>query len=137
MQPGSLRLRSQRPGTSVLIVDDDDDGREALARILRFAGYVVATCGNGGEALLHLKTTRDLPDVILLDLMMPVMDGRAFRNAQRQDASIAGIPVVIVSAQGDLKAALGADAYLDKPLEFRSLIDTIDRMVPLPSAAAV
>jgi len=113
-------------------VEDDDDGREALARILSFAGYVVASCSNGVEALNYLKSSRRPPDVILLDLMMPVMDGCAFRDEQRKDASFSEIPVVIVSAQGDLKHTVDGDAYLDKPLEFRSLVETIDRMVLPP-----
>lgn len=62
--------------------------------------------------------------------MMPVMDGTAFRAEQKRDVMLAGIPVVVVSAQGDLKATVDADAYLDKPLEFDSLVATIDRMLP-------
>ena len=124
------RLRARRPGASVLIVDDDPDGRDALERLLRYAGYVVASCANGDEALGHLRGGATLPDVILLDVMMPVMDGTAFRAAQKKDSLLAGIPVVVVSAQGDLRATLEADAYLDKPLEFTSLVETIDRVVP-------
>ena len=123
------RLRAKRPGASVLIVDDDHDSREALVRLLRFAGYGVISASNGGEALDLLRRTHPLPDLILLDLMMPVMDGRAFRAAQKEDAALAHIPVVVVSAQGDLQASLEAEAYLDKPLEFTSLVETIDRMV--------
>jgi CheY-like chemotaxis protein len=130
MKNSAFQLRARRPGASVLIVDDDADGREALERLLRFAGYVVSTCANGGEALQRLRTAEKLPDVILLDVMMPVMDGSAFRKEQVKDRALAAIPVVVVSAQGDLQATFEADAYLDKPLEFRSLVDTIDRMVP-------
>ena len=128
------RLRAKHPGASVLIVDDDHDSRDALERLLRFAGYGVITASNGGEALELLRRDAQVPDLILLDLMMPVMDGRAFRDAQKKDARLAGIPVVVVSAQGDLTASLDAEAYLDKPLEFESLIDTIDRMVPARAA---
>jgi CheY-like chemotaxis protein len=122
------RLRAKRPGASLLIVDDDHDSREALERLLRYAGYRVVTASNGGEALEVLRGQTSLPDLILLDLMMPVMDGRAFRAAQKSDPRIAHIPVVVVSAQGDLTAALEADAYLDKPLELTSLVDTIERV---------
>lgn len=113
-----------------MIVEDDPDGRAALERLLRFAGYVVTSCANGGEALDQLRTGSKLPDLILLDLMMPVMDGTAFRAEQKRDVALAGIPVVVVSAQGDLRATVDADAYLDKPLEFDSLVATIDRMLP-------
>jgi CheY-like chemotaxis protein len=130
MKKSAFQLRARRPGASLLIVDDDADGREALERLLRFAGYVVSSCANGGEALQRLRTAEKLPDVILLDVMMPVMDGSAFRKEQKKDRALAAIPVVVVSAQGDLQSTFDADAYLDKPLEFRSLVETIDRMVP-------
>lgn len=127
-RPSSLKPR--RPGASLLIVEDDPDGRAALERLLRFAGYVVTSCANGGEALDQLRGGTKLPDLILLDLMMPVMDGSAFRAEQKRDIGLAAIPVVVVSAQGDLRSTLDADAYLDKPLEFDSLVATIDRMLP-------
>jgi CheY-like chemotaxis protein len=138
MNKSAFQIRARRPGTSVLIVDDDADGREALERLLRFAGYAVACCGNGGEALECLRSAERLPDVILLDAMMPVMDGAGFRKEQKKDRALAAIPVVVVSAQGDLQATLDAEAYLDKPLEFRSLVETLDRIVPeLPSDRAI
>ncbi len=124
------RLQPRRPGASLLIVEDDPDGRAALERLLRFAGYVVTSCANGGEALAQLRGGMKLPDLILLDLMMPVMDGTAFRAEQKRDLVLAAIPVVAVSAQGDLRATVDADAYLHKPLEFDSLVATIDRMLP-------
>jgi CheY-like chemotaxis protein len=130
MKNSAFQLRARRPGANLLIVDDDADGREALERLLRFAGYHVSSCANGGEALQRLRTAEKLPDVILLDVMMPVMDGSAFRAEQKKDRALAAIPVVVVSAQGDLQATFDADAYLDKPLEFRSRVETIDRMVP-------
>jgi CheY-like chemotaxis protein len=130
MKNSGFPLRAKRPGASLMIVDDDADGREALERLLRFAGYEVTSCANGGEALQRLRASEQLPDVILLDVMMPVMDGAGFRRAQKADHALAGIPVVVTSAQGDLPATLDADAYLDKPLEFRSLVATIDGLVP-------
>ena len=114
-----------------MIVDDDDDSREALERLLKFAGYKVLSCANGVEALAQLRSLEpgQLPKLILLDLMMPKMDGASFRALQKKDQGLAGIPVVVVSAQGDLRSSLEADAYLNKPLEFTSLVKTIDQMV--------
>src|SRR5262245_13335746 len=83
----------------VLIVDDDHDIREALSQVLGDEGWVVATAADGREALDYLDAHRDaLPEVILLDLMMPVMSGGEFRAEQLKDPSLAPIPVVVISA---------------------------------------
>src|SRR5581483_1609551 len=83
---------------SVLIVDDDADIREILAETLVQAGFEVTTACNGLEALIavHCMTTK--PPIILLDLMMPVMDGYAFLERRRADPRIASVPIVIVTA---------------------------------------
>lgn len=120
-----------------MIVDDDVDGREALERLLRFAGYVVATASNGHEALERLRAAGRRPDLILLDVMMPGMDGRGFRESQRRDPELADIPILIVSAQGELDRLIEADGYLDKPLEFDTLVDAIERLVSPPDLPAV
>ena len=100
----------------VLVVDDDPDSRTLLTLALSGAGYDVATAQNGQEALRAARSHR--PDVILLDLAMPVMDGFAFRAAQLQDPELAGIPVLCVSGRHDAVEAardLGLDACLEKP----------------------
>ena len=79
------------PCGGILVVDDDPDIRDSLREVLEDEGYEVACVGNGREALDHLKTANPRPCVILLDLMMPVMDGWQFRKEQKQDAEIAGI----------------------------------------------
>ena len=88
------------------MVDDDPDIRDSLREVLEDEGYEVACVGNGREALDHLKTASPRPCVILLDLMMPVMDGWQFRREQKQDADIADIPLVVITATGQ---APGAD----------------------------
>jgi signal transduction histidine kinase len=114
-------------GKSVLVVEDDVEIREALDDILRAEGYDVLTCGNGLEALQRLRGGAHA-DVILLDLMMPVMDGWQFRVQQRRDPELAGLPVIAISADGTSKAAaIDADAYIRKPVDYDSLIETIDR----------
>jgi CheY-like chemotaxis protein len=119
-----------------MIVDDDVDGRDALTRLLRYAGYVVCTASNGQEALEMLRAAGRRPDLILLDVMMPGMDGRGFRHTQKADPDLSHIPVVVVSAQGELERLIEAEAYLDKPLEFDTLVDTVDRLVkPEPPAS--
>ena len=94
----------------VLIVEDDLDTREMLARFLEIAGYQVVLAANGVEALKVLRGGA-VASVILLDLMMPVMDGWQFRDEQRRDPSMSHIPVVVVTAAG----ARGVAATVDSP----------------------
>jgi CheY-like chemotaxis protein len=81
---------------SVLVIDDDDDIRDTLSEVLEEVGYSVATAGQGREALALLRQIR--PQVILLDLNMPVMGGAEFRRAQRGDPDLAAIPTIIMTA---------------------------------------
>jgi CheY-like chemotaxis protein len=116
-------------GHHILVVDDDEDTRNSMAMVLELQGYGVVTAANGQEALERLRDA-DLPCLILLDLMMPVLDGWQFRDQQRQDPALAPIPVVVVSAHGALDekaAALDAAAYLRKPIELDQLLNTVQR----------
>ncbi len=116
-------------GRSLLVVEDDADIREALDGLLSMEGFRVAGCSNGREALDWLRTSPK-PDIILLDLMMPVMDGWQFRVAQKDDPEIATIPVLALSADSTAKAAaIDAEAYLKKPVDYDTLIATIDRLL--------
>ena len=114
-------LEKQKPGRTLLIVDDDSSHREALDLLLSHEGFHVAGCSNGRQALDWLRTGR--PDLILLDLKMPVMDGLQFRAAQREDPAISGIPVIALSA--DVTAVIDADAHLKKPVDPEMLVATI------------
>lgn len=82
----------------VMIVDDDPDIREAMADFLDLEGYRVVAATNGAEALTLLRGPRELPCVILLDLMMPVMTGEDVLDALEQDRELSGVPVVVVTA---------------------------------------
>jgi DNA-binding response OmpR family regulator len=116
----------------LLVVEDDHDILLSLQDALEMEGYHVATAHTGREALDALKKGLR-PDLILLDLMMPEVSGWAFRAAQRADAELASIPVVIVSGQGlsshDV-AELGVAGYLPKPLDLDELLGTVARFVP-------
>jgi|SRR5688572_1080817 len=117
----------------ILIVEDDTDIREDLAGILRAEGYEVATAANGQVACDWLRHTEVLPEVILLDMMMPVMDGWHFRAEQLQDATLAAIPVVVLSGAGDVRkeaTALGAAGYVTKPFKLDSLLGVVQRTRP-------
>ena len=115
---------------SILIVEDDLDVREALTQVLEFEGYAVAGVTNGQEALDRLRAGEH-PSLILLDLMMPVMDGLQFRAAQMRDPSLAHIPVIVISADGKVDqkvASLGVAGYMKKPLDVDSLLALIARV---------
>ena len=121
---------SDRPTKrSVLIVDDDEDICRAFEALLRSESYEVATCPNGLAAMEALESGAN-PDVILLDLMMPVMDGWQFRVRQKRDPSLSSIPVVAVTGDRSSKAAaIDADAYLTKPVDAQVLLATIERLL--------
>jgi CheY-like chemotaxis protein len=116
--------------TMLLLVEDDDDVREALADVLREAGYDVAWAADGAEAIRALRSGLR-PDAILLDLMMPVMDGFQFRAEQRSDPALARIPVILISADRALERdakALEVAAQLAKPAAVADLLATIARV---------
>jgi signal transduction histidine kinase len=112
----------------VLLVEDDTDLRDAVGDSLAAAGYVVRTAIDGADGLRQLREAR--PDVVVLDLMMPNVDGWQFRVAQRSDPMIATIPVVAISASGSATAAaIDADAFLRKPVDGGVLRRAIDEVV--------
>jgi signal transduction histidine kinase len=116
-------------GIRMLLVEDDISIRLALTDMLEDEGFAVTTATNGREALdaLHRGPA---PDVILLDLMMPVMDGWEFRVEQRSDPMLAGIPLLAMSADLSAKArAIAADAYVRKPIDFPELLRQLHAIV--------
>jgi DNA-binding response OmpR family regulator len=109
----------------VFVVEDDVDTRDMLGRFLELEGFTVELASNGQQALERLSNGVH-PCVILLDLMMPVMDGWQFRQEQVRRRDIAGIPVIIVSAAGkDRIAGIDADGYLSKPVDLEQLLERI------------
>jgi CheY-like chemotaxis protein len=109
---------------SVLIIEDDDDVREALATLLEDEGYGVHAAHNGREGL-QLASGKSPPRVIVLDLMMPIMNGWEFLAARRNNPKLAGVPVVVVSATGD-PARLGeVTAFLRKPIDIQRLLEVV------------
>ncbi len=114
---------TERP--TIFIVEDDTDTREMLGRFLELEGYAVETAANGAQALQRLADGARA-NLILLDLMMPVMDGWQFREEQIRRAELAGIPVIVVSAAGkDRIDKIDADAYLSKPVDLEELLQRV------------
>ncbi len=117
-------------GMHLLIIDDEEDIRFALSEILEDEGYRVSTAADGEDAIGQLREGVR-PDLILLDLMMPRMDGRAFREAQQADPSLNEIPVLLFSAYSDvhqIARELDAVGGLKKPVDINEMLDTIDRI---------
>lgn len=119
---------------SVLVVDDDDAIRDMVAETLQYEGYAVEVAENGAEALERLRQKQ--PDAIVLDLMMPVMDGWQFVEALRELDARAEVPIVVMSAAhqlhetADRLLAKGVRAVLAKPFDLDALIGVIERYVP-------
>jgi CheY-like chemotaxis protein len=122
----------------ILVVEDDQDLRETLMESLEFAGYSVTTAGDGADALTQLQASPRRPDLILLDLQMPHMDGVEFRREQLKYAALAEIPVAILTAdaEGEQKAAALNVALLKKPLKLPHLLSAIPRLVRTTSISS-
>jgi CheY-like chemotaxis protein len=113
---------------SILIVEDDRDIRKSLKRLLESEGYSVSSAENGQAALDHLSQAVDLPALIILDLMMPVMDGFQFREAQLKNERLSSVPVAIMTADGHLeekKLRSAANAALKKPADIDSILSVV------------
>ena len=117
-------------GKTVLVVEDDADVREAIAEVLSDCEYKPLHASNGAEALQRLRAAEVRPCVILLDVMMPTMDGWQFRAAQKSDPSVSDIPVVVLSAHAngsEAAAKMDAAAYLAKPVSLERLVTVVER----------
>jgi CheY-like chemotaxis protein len=114
---------------TVLVVEDDPELLLSLSEVIESEGYGVSCARHGLEALGRLRGGVH-PSVILLDLMMPIMNGWQFRYEQRQDSDLAKIPTVVVSAKTDSQqhaAWLEADDYISKPIDLNVLLRTVSR----------
>jgi signal transduction histidine kinase len=119
--------------SSILVVDDDPAIRAMLSEVLGDEGYNVVSVTNGQEALNHLHHNGGLPQLILLDLMMPTMNGWAFLSYQQQDAKLAAIPVVVISAGANLQQQPLPHApasVLSKPVDVDLLLATVEALLP-------
>lgn len=120
----------------ILIVDDHPDARDGMRHMLEREGYAVATAGNGSEALRALFAGLQ-PCVILMDLMMPVMNGFEFRQEQLKHRAIADIPFIAYSAVVDVRKHahhLNADGYVEKPMDFQQVLSLIRQVCALTAA---
>jgi len=121
------------PGKFVLVVDDDPDIRESLETVLGIHGHPVATAADGSEAIQLLRRQPATPCLILLDLMMPGMNGFEFRAELDADPIFARIPIIIITGAGvlvDEKANSLRAEILRKPFDLKALLSTVKRFCP-------
>ncbi|HXU81947.1 MAG TPA: response regulator [Polyangia bacterium] len=114
----------------IMVVEDDTDIRETVAELLVEEGYRVTTATSGRDALEHLTAAPTLPDLVLLDLMMPIMDGWTFYDHLQKEARLATLPIVVISADANVheKAArLKPLACLRKPVGIDELLSVVAR----------
>lgn len=115
-------------GRTILVVDDDDDLRDSLCDALEEQGYKPQRMASAKSALKYLRSAEKLPNLILLDLMMPEMNGWQFRDEQLGDPLLAKIPVVVITAADNLgEVPIQASEILLKPLKLQSLLGAIER----------
>ena len=118
------RTHFQVAMTVVMLVDDDEGARESLTELLEETGYSVLQADNGSAAWQLLEEVEGRCDIIVLDLMMPTMNGWDFRRKQRGDPRFAGIPVLLMSSGAHIasvSAELEAADYMSKPVEIADL----------------
>lgn len=109
----------------VLVVDDDTDLRETMCDVLEADGHATRSARNGAEALALLRREPGI-DLVMLDLMMPVMNGWEFREAQLADIELSRIPVVVMTAAADLaRSPIAAAQILPKPVTTKALLAAI------------
>lgn len=127
------------PPALILIVDDELDNRELLQIVLKWEGFVTRTASGGEEALL--SATAEPPDLILVDLMMPGIDGYQLTASLKQNPKTKAIPVIMLSAMNDSATraralSTGADAYISKPIDRSELCDQVRSILGLKARRA-
>lgn len=111
---------------SILVVEDDDDIRNAIVDLLETEGYCTESAVNGKDALDKLQQIHR-PCLVLLDMMMPIMNGRQFLDEVMKDSALAPIPVLIVSAVADKTNTEGSVGFLKKPIDIDVVLDVVSQ----------
>jgi CheY-like chemotaxis protein len=113
----------RKQDSRILVVEDDEDAREAMVVLLQMKGYRAVSAANGREALDYLQRA-PVPDLIILDLWMPVMDGWQFRNEQVKDPRLKEVPVIVVTALSD-RIDVDANEIMIKPVNVDRLLASV------------
>lgn len=117
------------PAKPILIVEDDQDIREMLQSLLEDEGYEVWTATNGRVALDAIRTRPSSPGLVLLDLMMPVLDGDGFLREYAADPSLPRFPVLMLTASHSPGPVAGVAGLLKKPLDLEQLLSSVERLI--------
>ncbi len=124
-------LANTRGGKSILVVEDNEIARLGLIVVLNRPGYAVASAQDGA-AVLELLRGAQVPDLVLLGMMIPVVDGWSFLDQRRRDPALARVPVIITTALGvastEWATSLGAAAWVRKPIEVDELLTEVRRL---------
>lgn len=117
-------MADEKNSPNILIIEDNDGIRETLQIFLELERYTIFTAANGKEGLEALQR-HSRPCLILLDLMMPVMNGWEFAEQMKKDESFATIPIVVVTAYGDQTDAINAMKVIKKPIDLEVLLEAV------------
>ena len=118
----------EQAATTILLVDDDSDIRDGMSALLEMEGYKVVQAENGQAALQVLEQMDRLPLAVVLDMAMPVLDGRGFLEQRAMDQILASIPVIVVSGTKPKEALPNVEAFFQKPVEIKRLLESISHI---------
>jgi two-component system, cell cycle response regulator DivK len=129
---GTYAVNHERDGATVLLVEDTEDNRQMMRRLLEMSGFNVVEATNGREAVDAAFEVQ--PQIILMDLSLPIIDGLAATRQIRQRPELNSVPIVAVSAHDTAdfhSEALdaGCDAYVTKPINYTELEDLVNRLI--------
>ncbi len=110
----------------ILVIEDDFSIRETIREALEFEGYVVTTASNGAEGIGRIQR-EGAPELVLLDMFMPVMDGPKFLKFLREDIELSKIPVIAVSATANAEDAVGVKEFVKKPIDLNRLLVLVNK----------
>jgi CheY-like chemotaxis protein len=113
---------------TIMVIDDEPDSRTVIADLLQLNGYAVTQAGNGSDALAQLKLGSPAPSLILLDVAMPILDGKGFMRRARSRSWLAHVPIVLM-AEEDQPAPAGTVAVLKKPIAGNTLLKCVSRLL--------
>jgi CheY-like chemotaxis protein len=128
IKDSGVKNSDQAKSKKVMVVEDDAMIRASLVELLEGEGYEVIGVENGQAAMNYLKSSEVLPGVILLDVMMPIMDGWQFRTQQLSDSKISKIPVIVVTADGnaqDKADVMSAQGWVNKPFKIDDILESV------------